>query len=150
MLVCHPRTQARLAALLRAHPASGEAFCRQLVSRFMPDGDGNAPRARGGRSGSLAYTASVPLEQVLVLVSDFTSHLLATATSLPAAREAEQQLQEQQQEPPNKRTKPGAASGKKKAPGGGAGGGGGAAAGAKKRGKKKAADTGAEDEEVSC
>ncbi len=145
MLVCHLRAQARLAALLRAHPASGEAFCRQLVGRFMPDGDGNAPRARGGRSGGLAYTASVPLEQILVLVSDFTSHLLATAASLPAAREAERQLQEQQQEPPNKRTKPGAAGGKKKA----AGGGGGAAAGAKKRGKKKAADTGAEDLEVS-
>ena len=62
---------ARVAMLLKANPAAGQAFCGYLVSSWVASGAGV-----GG------FRASVPIEHVLQLTVDLKGHLLATAEAV--------------------------------------------------------------------
>ncbi|KAG2500193.1 hypothetical protein HYH03_001773 [Edaphochlamys debaryana] len=119
----------RLVALLRSHPDQGAAFCRQLVSRFLPD---HAKPARASPDTG-EYTASLPSETLIQLAQSLASHLLSTAPGISAARDAP--AEQAPKSPPPKRSK-GAAGGSRTGRNGG--GGGGATAAGKKRSKKRA------------
>ncbi|PNH03936.1 Condensin-2 complex subunit G2 [Tetrabaena socialis] len=125
-----------VAALLRSQPAAGQAFCRQLVARFLP-ADPRASAAASSSARGFAFSGSVPLEQILKLLEALVSHLQATASDLLAAAP-------QQELPAAKRAK--AAAGRR-----GKGGGAAAAAAAagpagRKRAKKQAPKPASEDE----
>jgi hypothetical protein len=70
---------ARVAALLRRHPAAGQTLCRLLAASLELGGAAGAVAAgSGGGAGACGLSVPAPLEAVVALARALTKHLLAT------------------------------------------------------------------------